>query len=125
MTTANQTTGAGFAPNPFPAGTECAALYDRTVETLSSGHWSAKKYPGQSDPAHIIEAVELANQIKIGRLERSLDAAITNAETAIRLLRDLCASIELHTDCMTGELDRAAIEDAVAAAEQFVGKRGA
>lgn len=37
-------------------------------------------------------------------------------------LRDLLASIELHTDCMTGEIDSAAIADQVEAAETLLGQ---
>lgn len=36
-------------------------------------------------------------------------------------LRNLLAQIELHTDCMNGQIDRSSLDDQVEAAEQLVG----
>jgi hypothetical protein len=46
---------------------------------------------------------------------------ILPADTQIeRSLRDLLATIELHTDCMTGQIDRAALDDYIEAAEKIL-----
>lgn len=39
-----------------------------------------------------------------------------------RALRDLLASIDLHTDCMTGLLERSALDPYIEAAESLLGE---
>ena len=40
-----------------------------------------------------------------------------------RCLRDLIATIELHTDCMDGRIDREALDPYIERAEDLLGER--
>lgn len=47
---------------------------------------------------------------------------MTYAGDLKRVLRDLLASIELHTDCMDGRIDRAALDPWIEKAEDLLGE---
>lgn len=72
----------------------------------------------------IVEPNGNSTEYRFLRSEPMADFAVgrLKLESQIEVvLRDLLASIELHTDCMTGEIDSAAIADQVEAAETLLG----
>lgn len=58
----------------------------------------------------------------LGEIADQLDALRLCVSDLRRVLRELLATIELHTDCMDGRIDRAALDPYVERAEDLLGE---
>lgn len=70
-----------------------------------------------------IETVEGdARELSAGEVHALLAAPAASTGSIENALRDLLATIELHTDCMDGRIERAALDPYIERAEELLGQ---